>query len=87
MEQKIETATVYRDNGKENGNYEPKDCILGEWNRKWTLLQYIGIMEKSMEPTIAYSGYIGIMDKQVETTNLKTAYWENGTEMGLCYST
>ena len=51
----MDTATVYRDNGKENGkcysilglywdngnengNYEPKDCILGEWNRKWTLL-------------------------------------------------
>ena len=36
---------LYRDNGKENGNY----CSI----------DYIGIGEKKMETTVVYWGYIG----------------------------
>ena len=52
---------LYRDNGKENGNYS---SILGimEKKMKTTLAcwGYIGIMEKTMETTVVYWGYIGI---------------------------
>ena len=65
----MDTATVYRDNGKwkiwdngkENGNYEPKDCILGEWNRKWTLLVY----RDNEKENGSYYSILGL-------------YWDNG---------
>ena len=51
----METAIVYRDNGKENGN------AIVYWG-------YIGMMVKKMEATIVYCGYIGIMEDEMETT-------------------
>ena len=42
---------IYRDNGKENGNYHNIGFILGLY---W---EYIGIMEKNMETRL----YIGVM--------------------------
>ena len=47
---------LYRDNGKENGNY---------YNGG-----YIGIMENKMETTIMglYRDYTGIVEKEMETT-------------------
>ena len=44
---------LYRDNGKESGNYYSISRL------------YTRIMEKEMETTIVYWGYIGIMEKKV----------------------
>ena len=61
---------LYRDNGKENGNYRDYIGFRVYWG-------YIGIMEKKMETTtmglyrdyrVYYWGYIGIMENQMETT-------------------
>ena len=44
---------VYRDNGKEDGNY--------------SLGFRVGIMEKKMETTLICWRYIGIMEKKMQT--------------------
>ena len=71
---------LYRDNGKENGNYYIWGyigVIWGEWKRKWKLL-YIGL----------YWGYVGIMEKKMATTTYRVLLGlcrDNGKENGNYY--
>ena len=43
---------IYRESGKENGNYRDYGDYIG--SIKGSYLGYIGIMEKKMETTIIY---------------------------------
>ena len=72
---------LYRDDGKENGNYS---SILGlylglyrnsgkEYGNYYSILGLYRNNGKKMETTKAYWGYIGIMEKNMETT---IVYWD-----------
>ena len=52
---------LYGDNGKENGSY-------------YSILGYLGIMEKKVEATIVHWGYMGIMEQNMEATIVHWGY-------------